>query len=81
MAITKKQNKVLAKWLREHNVRSTCPACGSEAGWNIHESILGGLDLDIESKKASPSSFGSFVLVCKHCQYAMHFAAAPILAS
>jgi len=79
MPITKKQNKALAAWLREHNVRSTCPVCGTDAGWNIHDSVLGGLDLDLESKKAKPSSFGCFALVCKRCQYSMLFAAAPIL--
>jgi len=79
MSLTKKQSKALAKWLRDHDVRSTCPACGSDTGWNIHDSILAGLDLDLKEKKAKPSSFGCFALVCKHCQYTMLFAAAPIL--
>ena len=81
MSITSQQKKALSKWMRQHNVRSTCPACGAESGWNIHESVLGGLDLDLKEKKAKPSSFGCFALVCKECQYTMLFAAAPILAS
>ncbi len=79
MPISKKHQKALANWLRERNVRSTCPICGSETGWNIHDSILGGLDLDLKSKQAKPSSFGCFALVCKSCQYTMLFAAASIL--
>jgi len=79
LPITSKQKRAFAKWMKEHNVRSTCPACGSESGWNMHDSILGGLDLDLKQKKASPSSFGCFALVCKNCQHTMLFAAAPIL--
>ena len=79
MAITPKQKKALADWMRKHGVRSDCPACGRDAGWNLHESILGGLDLDLKEKQAKPSSLGCFALVCKHCQYTMLFAAAPIL--
>ncbi len=79
MTITSKQKRAFAKWMEEHNVRSACPACGSEAGWNMHESILGGLDLDLKRKQAKPSSFGCFALVCKECQHTMLFAAAPIL--
>ena len=65
--------------MQEHGVRSVCPACGSESGWNVHESVLGGLDLDLKKKQPRPSSFGCFALVCKHCQHTMLFAAAPIL--
>lgn len=79
MSITDKQKKALAKWMREHDVRTDCPACGSSAGWNLHESVLGGLDLDLKRKQAKPSSFGCFALVCKNCQHTMLFAAAPIL--
>ena len=79
MSITDKQKKACVKWMRKQNVRQDCPACGSELGWNMHESILGGLDLDLKNKQAKPSSFGCFALVCKHCQHTMLFAAAPIL--
>jgi len=37
------------------------------------------LDLDLKNKQAKPSSFGRFALACKHCQYTMLNAAAPIL--
>jgi len=80
MPITSKQKRTSAKWMQKHNVRSTCPACGPESGWNMHESILGGLGLDLKNKQAKPPSFGCYALVCKHCQYTMLFAAAPILA-
>jgi len=79
MSITNKQKKTLAKWMQDHNVEKSCPVCRSEEGWSIHESILGGLDLDLKKKQAKPSSFGCFALVCKSCQYTMFFAAAPIL--
>lgn len=79
MPITNKQKKAFSKWMQDHDVRSACPACGSESGWSMHESILGWLDLDLKNKKASPSSFGCFALVCRNCQHTMLFAAAPIL--
>lgn len=79
MSITSEQKQAFAQWMQEHNVRPTCPACDSESGWNMHESILGGLDLDLRNKEAKPSSFGCFALLCNHCQYTMLFAAAPIL--
>ena len=79
VTITNKQKKTFSKWMKEHNVRKVCPACGLEDGWNLYEGILGGLDLDLKHKKAKPSSFGSFALICKNCSYTMHFAAAPIL--
>ena len=79
MSISNKQKKALGKWMRDHNVRSDCPACGSEGGWDLHENILGALDLDLKEKKAKPSSFGCFALVCKNCRYTMPFAAGPIL--
>ena len=79
MSITSKQKKAFAAWMKDHNVRPTCPACGSTSGWNMHDSILGGLDLDVKKKRAKPSSFGCFALACKECQYTMLFAAGPIL--
>jgi len=79
VSISNKQKKVLEKWMDAHGVDRACPACGSKAGWNLHESLVGGLDLDLKSKKASPSSAGFFVLVCKNCQHTRLFAAAPIL--
>ena len=79
MPISKKQKKTLERWMGAHGVQRICPACGSGTGWNLHESLVGGLDLDLEKKKAAPSSAGFFVLVCKNCQHAQLFAAAPIL--
>jgi hypothetical protein len=79
MPITKKEKRQLTDWLRDHDIRQDCPACGAEAGWQIHESIIAGLDLDLEKKKASPSSAGFFALACKNCRHVMFFAAAPIL--
>ncbi|MBU0595556.1 hypothetical protein KJ567_02580 [Candidatus Bipolaricaulota bacterium] len=79
MPISNKQKSALERWMGAHGVDRACPACGSETGWNLHESLVGGLDLDLDKKKASPSSAGFFVLVCKDCQYARLFAAAPIL--
>jgi len=79
MPITSKQKRALANWMKQHDVRSTCPACGADSGWDIHESVLGALDLDLKAKQAKPSSFGCFALVCKECRYTMFFAAAPIL--
>ncbi len=81
MPITKKQQKKITEWMKQHDVRSDCPACGATSGWNLHESLLGGLDLDLETQQAKPSSFACFALVCKHCQHTMLFAAAPILRS
>lgn len=79
MPITKKQHKAFTKWLKDRGVRTACPACGNETGWALHESIIAGLDLDLKSKSAKPSSAGFFALVCKDCRYVMLFAAAPIL--
>ncbi len=79
MTITNKQKKTFSKWMKDHNVRKACPACGLEDGWNLYEGLLGGLDLDLKHKKVKPSSFGCFALICKNCSYTMHFAAAPIL--
>jgi hypothetical protein len=79
MPISGRQKKQLQKWMTEHNVSTTCSACGSDSGWNLHDNIFGGLDLDLKKKQASPSSLGCFALVCKNCQHVMLFAAAPIL--
>jgi len=79
LAIQSKQRKALTQWLKDHQVRSDCPACGSEAGWQVHDSIIAGLDLDLKNRKAAPSKAGFFALACKNCRYVMFFAAAPIL--
>jgi len=79
VSMSNKQKKLITKWMQEHNVRTACPACGSDSGWGMHENILGGLDLDLKKKQAKPSSFGCVALICKHCHYTMFFAAAPIL--
>lgn len=79
MPISDKQKKALTEWLKKHNVRSDCPACGANVGWQVHESIIAGLDLDLENKKATPSKAAFFALACKNCRHVMLFAAAPIL--
>lgn len=79
MPLNRKQQKALKKWLSEHDVAQTCPACGQAAGWQTHESIIAGLDLDLAKKRAAPSSAGFFALACKNCRHVMLFAAAPIL--
>lgn len=79
MSISKKQRKALTQWLEEHNVRSDCIACGARAGWEIHDSIIVGLDLDLKNKKAKPSQAGFFAMACKNCRYVRFFAAAPML--
>ncbi len=79
MPISGRQKKQFQTWLSEHDVSTTCPTCGSDGGWNLHDEFFGGLDLDLKKKKASPSSLGCFALVCKHCQNIRFFAAAPIL--
>ena len=79
MPITNPQKKKLTQWMQDHNVRQTCPACGSESGWKLHEEILASLELDVKKKQAKPSPLGCVALVCKHCHYTMFFAAAPIL--
>jgi len=79
VTITDRQKQVLTEWIKGHNVRSVCPTCGSEAGWQLHDSIISGLDLDLEKKKAEPSKAGFFALACKNCRYVVFFAAAPIL--
>jgi len=77
--ISNREKKKLAQWMQDHDVRRTCPACGTEGRWGLHESLIGGLDLDLKKKTASPSSAGFFAMVCQHCQHTMLFAAAPIL--
>ena len=79
MPISNKEKKVFTRWMQEHNVRSACPACGSDGQWGLHESLIGGLDLDLKKQTATPSSAGFFVMVCQNCQYTRFFAAAPIL--
>lgn len=79
MPLSSKHKKALGKWMDAHGVTKTCEACGSNSGWNLHESLVAGLELDLKKKKASPSSAGFFVLVCKNCQFVRLFAAAPIL--
>ena len=79
MPISSKQKKALTEWLKAHHVRPDCPACGEESGWQVHESIIAGLDLDLKNKKAKPSSAGFVALACKNCRYVRLFAAAPIL--
>ena len=79
MPISSKQKKTLTEWMKAHNVRPECPACGEKSGWQVHESIIAGLDLDLKNKKAKPSTAGFFALACKNCYYVNLFAAAPIL--
>ena len=79
MPLSSKQKKQFMQWLKEHNVSSTCPACGSTEGWGVHDSIITGLDVDLKKKKAAPSQAGFFMMVCKNCMHVMFFAAAPIV--
>jgi len=66
-------------WLKDHDVPPTCPTCGMTGEWNLHDGVLGALDLDLEEKKAKPSSMGFLVLSCKYCMHSRFFAAGPIL--
>lgn len=79
MTTGKKQQQALTNWLKEHSVRQDCPACGREAGWQMHDSVIAALDIDLDNQKATPSKAGFFALACKNCRYVMLFAAAPIL--
>ncbi len=79
MALSKPHEKAFQKWLTDHGVRPRCPACGTEAGWTVHNDILSTMVLDLEHKKISPSTNGFLVLVCKHCKHVLFFAAPPIL--
>ena len=79
MPLKDKQKNAITRWMKDHGVRTDCPACGAQAGWEIHDAVIVGLDVDLESKQAKPSSAGFFALACKNCRYVMLFAAAPIL--
>lgn len=79
MALSKAHEKAFQKWLAEHGVRTTCPACGSEAGWALHNEIVSTMVLDLGKKSISPSTSGFLVVVCKHCKHVLFFAAPPIL--
>jgi predicted nucleic-acid-binding Zn-ribbon protein len=79
MALSKAQEKAFRKWLGEHRVNPTCPACGSDSGWTVHNEILSTMVLDLDQKKISPSTNGFLVLVCKNCKHVLFFAAPPIL--
>ena len=79
MPLTSAQKKTFMKWLKEHDVPSVCPTCGMTGEWNLYDGIVGTLDLDLKSQKASPSSLGFLVLTCKHCMHSRFFAAGPIL--
>ena len=79
MPLTNKQKKAFTNWLSNQDVSKTCPTCGAQGPWNIHDGILGALELDLKAQKASPSSLGFFVLSCKTCWHTRLFAASPIL--
>jgi hypothetical protein len=70
-----KQKKAFADWLKGHEVSGVCPACGEQGSWQLHDGILGALDLDLERKKASPSGAGFLALICKRCGNTRFFAA------
>ena len=79
MPLSKKEQKALTDWLTEHGISQMCPACGQAAGWQMHDHIIAGLDMDLKRQKATPSKAGFFALACKNCRYVWLFAAAPIL--
>ncbi len=79
MPLSKAQEKAFQKWLGDHHVSRTCPACGSEAGWTAYNEILSTMILDLEQKKISPSTNGFLVLTCNNCRHILFFAAPPIL--
>ncbi len=79
MALSKSQEKAFQKWLTDHSIHPTCPACDSGAGWTLHNEILSTMVLDLDQKKISPSTSGFLVLVCKNCKHVLFFAAPPIL--
>ena len=79
MTLTEKQKSAVSTWMKERRVNPACPACAKTDGWQLHDQIISGLDLDLENKKATPSKAGFFAFACKNCRYVMFFAAAPIL--
>jgi hypothetical protein len=79
MTLLKAHEKKFQKWLNEHRVNPTCPACGAASGWTIHNEILSTMVLDLDRKQISPSTSGFVVLVCKNCKHVLFFAAPPIL--
>ena len=79
MSLSNKQRQSISNWMKDRGVSQVCPTCGETAGWQLHDEIISGLDLDVENKKATPSKAGFLALACKNCRYVMFFAAAPIL--
>lgn len=79
MGLTKKEKNALKRWLAEHNIKTECAVCGSVSGWEVHDGIIVGLDVDLKNKQAKPSSAGFFATACKECRYVRFFAAAPIV--
>jgi hypothetical protein len=79
MPLNDRQKKAFTAWLKDRNVSAVCPACGAQGSWQLHDGVLGVLDLDFEKKKASPSGAGFLALTCKQCGNTRFFAAPLIL--
>ena len=79
MPLTDKQKKAFTTWLQDHQVAQSCPSCGATGPWNIHDGLLGALELDLKQKKAAPSSVGFFAISCKTCWNTRLFNAPAIL--
>jgi len=79
MSISKKEQRLVEGWMSDHGVTQSCPACGQATGWQLHDQIITGLDMDLKRQKATPSKAGFFAMACKNCRFVRLFAAAPIL--
>ena len=79
MPLDNKQRKAFTDWLKNHKVSGVCPACGEKGSWQMHDGILGALELDLAQKKASPSGAGFLALICKSCGHTRFFAAPLVL--
>lgn len=79
MPLTNSQKKAFRRWLKKHDIARLCEMCGSTDQWNVHDGLLGALELDLENQKASASKMGFFALSCRNCWHTRFFSAAPIL--
>lgn len=79
MPLTDKQKKAFIDWLNSHHVSQVCPACGAQGVGQIHDGVVGGLDVDLKHKRLAPSPVGFLVVTCRQCAHVRLFAASPIL--
>lgn len=78
--LTKEQNQIFRAWFKERGITGICPACGKNAGWDLHDEILSGFVMDVDKKDIRQQSLTGFVpLACKNCLFTMFFPVAPIL--